>query len=81
LVLLARTVTAQRKEDQVKNPPSCSSGACVDVTTTPDGVALTSTIDGNNGRVTYTADEWSTFMADVKSGAWDHTLDQATASV
>lgn len=49
----------------------CASDGCVQVQETPEGFQFTSTIDGNDGAVTYTADEVSAFLADVKAGKWD----------
>jgi hypothetical protein len=51
----------------------CSHGGCVDVKRHDDGVTLTSTIDGNDGVITYTHTEWATFLTDAKAGRWDHT--------
>lgn len=52
----------------------CATGACVDAKRHDAGVTLTSTIDGNDGVVTYTQAEWDTFVGDVKAGHWDHTI-------
>ena len=52
----------------------CATGACVDAKRHDDGVTLTSTIEGNDGTVTYTHAEWTEFMSAVKRGDWDHTL-------
>lgn len=51
----------------------CANSSCVDVKRHDGGVTLTSTIDGNDGTVTYTFDEWNTFVGNVKAGLWDHT--------
>lgn len=53
---------------------SCSNGTCVAVEVRADGVHVTSTIDGNDGLVVFTADEWNSFIPDVKAGRWDHTV-------
>jgi hypothetical protein len=54
---------------------SCSAGNCVDVKATgPDAFTFTSTIDGNDGAVTYNRGEVSQFFGDVKAGKWDHLL-------
>lgn len=57
-----------------KPAPRCSSGACVDVKPVAGGFRFTSTIDGNDGAVTYTDAEVAQFFADVKAGNWDHLL-------
>jgi hypothetical protein len=54
---------------------ACGSSTCVDVKRSDDGVTLTSTIDGNDGTVTYTHAEWNAFGKQVKNGEWDHTFD------
>lgn len=53
----------------------CASGACVDVKADGrGGFTFTSTIDGNDGAVTYTRAEVETFLTDVKAGDWDHLI-------
>ena len=54
--------------------PWCGTDTCVDVKRHDGGVDLTSTIDGNDGCVTYTHAEWNQFVGDVKAGHWDHTI-------
>lgn len=55
-----------------KTPGRCASGACVDITETGGEYFLaTSTIEGNDGSVLYTAAEMATFLSDVKAGKWD----------
>lgn len=51
----------------------CGSSTCVDAQRTDDGVVVTSTIPGNDGTVTFTHDEWDTFIDEVKAGKWDDT--------
>jgi len=53
----------------------CGTDTCVDVKRHDDGVTVTSTIEGNDGSVTFTQAEWNRFMADAKNGDWDHTYD------
>jgi hypothetical protein len=55
-------------------PIGCLSGTCVDAKRHDAGVTLASTIDGNNGEVTYTQAEWDEFGRAVKEGVWDHTF-------
>lgn len=50
----------------------CGTNTCVDVKPDGDGFRFTSTIDGNDGAVTYTRGELARFFADVKAGKWDH---------
>lgn len=54
----------------------CSNGACVHAEVSADGVSvtLTSTVEGNDGSVTYTRDEWDAFINGVQIGDWDATL-------
>ncbi len=52
----------------------CTSANCVDAVRTADGVLVTSTIEGNDGAVTFTQAEWDAFIPAVKAGAWDHTV-------
>jgi hypothetical protein len=52
----------------------CSSGACVDVERLADGVVLTSTLGPDKGRVLYNLEEWSGFVADVKDGKFDWSV-------
>lgn len=53
----------------------CADHACVDAEVRDDGVLVTSTIDGNNGKVTFTQREWDAFLlAAATSDRWDHTL-------
>ena len=54
--------------------PWCGTNACVDIKPNGHGFTFTSTIDGNNGSVTYTRDELTQFFGDVKAGNWDHLL-------
>jgi Domain of unknown function (DUF397) len=54
-------------------PIQCGTNCCVDVKATGDGVNVTSTIDGNDGAVTFTNTEWNGFLDQVKRGEWDHT--------
>lgn len=37
-------------------------------------VELTSTIEGNTGRLTLTRAEWDQMTAEIKAGRWDHTI-------
>lgn len=61
--------------DQITNRPGrCGTDSCVDVKRHDDGVTLTSTIDGNDGTVTYTHAEWAAFVPAVKRGDWDHIV-------
>jgi hypothetical protein len=52
-------------------PTKCSHGGCVQVSDSDPGFTFTSTIDGNDGAVTYTAAETANFIADVKAGKFD----------
>jgi hypothetical protein len=54
--------------------PSCAHATCVDVKPNGAGFEFTSTIDGNDGSVTYTRDEVVQFFAEVKGGKWDHLI-------
>ena len=58
----------------------CHLNGCVAVEVIDDEVVCTSTIEGNEGRVVYTRDEWNAFVAQVKEGAWDHTVTGVPAS-
>lgn len=49
----------------------CGSGACVNVTEVDDSYVFTSTIENNDGAVSYTAGEVAGFLADVKAGLFD----------
>ncbi len=53
---------------------ACGNATCVDAVRTPDGVLVTSTIEGNDGSVLFTQAEWDAFIPAVKAGAWDHTV-------
>ena len=54
---------------------ACGNSTCVDAKRLgPDAIEFTSTIDGNDGAVTYTQGEVTQFFADVKNGKWDHLL-------
>jgi len=57
--------------------------SCVDAVKKDDGVHLTSTIAGNDGKVVYTQEEWDTFLLRaLTSDEWLHTLsDQARAAL
>lgn len=55
-------------------PDSCADNTCTDASVGPDGVTLTSTAPGNDGRVTYTQNEWDQFVYGLLSGKWTHTL-------
>lgn len=55
-------------------PRKCGTNSCVDIKPNGHGFTFTSTIDGNNGSVTYTPDEVRVFFGDVKAGHWDHLL-------
>lgn len=49
--------------------------SCVQAVTKDDGVHVTSTIPGNDGKVVFTQVEWDAFLLRAKtSGEWDHTL-------
>lgn len=61
--------------DRTARRPVCSADNCVDVKRSDDGVTLTSTIEGNDGAVTYTHAEWNAFGRQVKNREWDHTFD------
>lgn len=61
--------------------PGCASNTCVAVELTAEGVVVTSTIEGNDGRVVFTTDEWDAFIPAVKAGAWDHTITREIAPV
>lgn len=52
-------------------PNYCPNGNCVDIEQTGDTFLFTSTIDGNEESVTYTATEVAQFLTDVKAGKWD----------
>ncbi len=62
---------------------SCANDACVavDATAADGSITLTSTIDGNDGAVTYTADEWAVFHADMVAGRYAHTTRAVPATV
>jgi hypothetical protein len=49
----------------------CGSNACTKVTEVDGQYVFTSTINGNDGQVTYTAAEFAQFIADVKAGEYD----------
>lgn len=61
----------------------CASGACVDVTSNPEGFAFTSTVPGNDGSVTYTGAELAEFLTEVKMGNFDdlHRRARITAGI
>lgn len=59
----------------------CSDSTCVEVTRDGDGVVLTSTIGTDRGLVRYDDGEWTKFVADVKAGAWDHTVAENLTTV
>lgn len=49
----------------------CPQGNCVDIERVGDNFLFISTVDGNEGSVTYTPAEVAQFLADVKAGKWD----------
>jgi hypothetical protein len=57
----------------------CGSGQCAEVNETAEGFTLTSTIDGNDGSVTYTPAEFAHFLRMVKAGDADALLAKAEA--
>lgn len=61
----------------------CATMSCVDIETKDDGKTFDffSTLGADKGRVTYNADEVATFLADVKTGKWDHVEQLAKARV
>lgn len=59
----------------------CASGSCVEVTETDDGFAFTSTIEGNDGSVTYTAAEVADFLTQVRAGRLDELYFRASSAL
>jgi hypothetical protein len=55
----------------------CATTTCVEVEGTAEGIVVTSSVPGNDGRVVFTQDEWNTFIGNVKAGAWDDTTSNA----
>lgn len=49
----------------------CASNACGEITETPEGFEITSTTEGNDGKVTLTPDEFAALVADIKAGGFD----------
>ena len=51
---------------------ACNGGSCVAAERLRSGdVRVTSSVDGNDGAVTYTDLEWSNLLDDAKAGKWD----------
>lgn len=49
--------------------------SCVEAVMKDDGVHVTSSIEGNDGKVVFTQQEWDAFLTRARtSGEWDHTL-------
>lgn len=61
--------------------PLCGTACCVHAEKGEDGVLVTSTIPGNDGRVVFTQDEWDAFLMQVKDNRWDHTLSRKPVTV
>ncbi len=57
----------------------CSANSCVHVEQVGESFVVTSTIEGNDGSVTFTAAEWAAFGEQVKDGKWDATFREAQA--
>lgn len=55
----------------------CTQGTCVEAEGTPEGVVVTSSVAGNNGRVVFTQAEWDQFISNVHAGKWDDTTSNA----
>jgi hypothetical protein len=59
---------------QDQNGPArvCNGGSCAEVERLASGdVRMTSSIEGNDGAVTYTSGEWGDFLTAAKDGKWD----------
>jgi hypothetical protein len=50
---------------------SSGNGQCVEVSITPDGVAVRDTKNREGGTQLYTHDEWAAFLAGAKDGEFD----------
>ncbi len=56
-----------------------STGACVQVRQVGDEFLVTSSVEGNDGAVTFDATEWAAFGKQVKDGLWDDMFQAAEA--
>lgn len=64
----------------VNDNTRCGNTSCVAAEVQGETVKVTSTIEGNNGVVHFTQDEWSAFLEQVKAGKWDDTIRQNAAA-
>jgi Domain of unknown function (DUF397) len=67
-----------RDEDQYRISSFCTSGGCVGVAATAEGVELVDLADDTAGRLRVGRDSWEAFLAGAKAGEFDLPLPRAS---